>query len=140
MTVRNVRTLPTLRTPGQFTVRLKKLPGTVELGWLFSRCADLCVVSSPRRDVASVLVDRYAPSVVDAVISAIRDLDTVGLIPVSVEPFDDLAPDWTPASWDGRSERDDADPIFVAINLALRLRALAPLVGRIAAIRSLISG
>ncbi|HLL65068.1 MAG TPA: hypothetical protein VK453_04890 [Micromonosporaceae bacterium] len=184
-------------TVRQFTVQLDRLPDDGHLRGLFIRCGDVGVLSSPRDDAATVLVDRHAPSFVDAIVSVIRDLDTVGVTPVSVRPDDDLvtialigerlglsrqvvgpwstgadgpgdfpdpvAPDlyrWAEVRrwlrdrmgfrtsamtdrsefWEEPDPGEDLGPTFTAVNLALRLRALAPRVDRIAAIRALLSG
>lgn len=122
----------------QFVIEVHRdrAPSDVELGWLFARCADLSVEASPRRQRTRVSVDRVALSLVDAVVSAVRDLEMVGLPPaVVVVDDDDLVTD------DVRvTDEAGMDPTLTAINLALRLRALAPRVERLRTIRSLIAG
>jgi hypothetical protein len=162
----------------QFAIDVARVPNDAEQGWLFGRCSDLSVAASPRRQWTRVSVDRAAISLVDAVVSAIRDLDTVGLAPAVVLADDDLVtaatiiercgfrpgqlPPWLPWAghphtsglyrWsavsamlgdgsDGARAGDaGTESTLTAINLALRLRALAPRVERLRTIRSLIAG
>jgi hypothetical protein len=162
----------------QFGIDVDRVPNDAELGWLFARCSDLSVEASARRQWTRVSVDRVAVSLVDAVVSAIRDLDTVALPPAVVLADDDLVtaaviaerggfrpgqlPLWLPWTghptssglyrWSavsamlggelGATRTDDAaaDSVLTAINLALRLRSLAPRVERLRTIRSLIAG
>jgi hypothetical protein len=169
----------------QFVLVLDEV-GDQRLAALFGRCDDVTVSVVDGRIEAAF--DRDAPSLVDAIVSGVRDLDIVGLNAVEAEPDDDLvtistvaerlvrnpaaverwmsgevgpggfpAPvDWaTPvdvqpcyswsqvAPWLARNIgylEPDVMPSYMAVNLALRLRALAPHVERIAAVRSLIPG
>jgi len=154
------------------------------LAALFGRCDDVTVSVVDGRIEAAF--DRDAPSLVDAIVSGVRDLDIVGLNAVEAAPDDDMvtlttvaermardpaaverwvtgdvgpggfpAPvAWAlpeglqPCFWWSQVEPwlamnighlpPDAVPAYQAVNLALRLRELAPRVDRIAAVRSLI--
>lgn len=156
------------------------------LAALFGRCDDVTVSVVDGRIEAAF--DRDAPSLVDAIVSGVRDLDIVGLNAVEAAPDDDVvtisimaervvrspatverwlagdigpggfpAPlDWSVqaglqpcyawsqvAPWMARNvgyAEPDTLPAYQAVNLALRLRELAPRVDRIAAVRSLIPG
>ena len=142
-------------TAQRFTVRLSDTPTDRELERLFARCADLCVLSSPRRAVASILVDRQGPTMVEAIVSAIRDLDVVGLHAEVVEPDAPCVPvdalaerlrrppevvrQWMMAGGAAVSPSADApDQPFATVNLTLRLRGLVPSVEQMVAIRALI--
>jgi hypothetical protein len=161
----------------QFVIDMDRVPSDVETGWLFARCSDLSVEASPRHRWTRVSVDRSALSLVDAIVSAVRDLEAVGLPPAVVRADDDLVtaaviaercgyrpgqlPFWLPWTrqptsaglyrWSAVSAMLGEGPgvaltdagtgsTLTAVNLALRLRALAPRVERIRTIRSLIAG
>jgi hypothetical protein len=144
--------------------------------------ADVGVGISPRCQTSRISVDRHAPTLLDAILGAVRDLEGRRLVPTGVKPDDLVTPDhlaarvarsmdavqrWcdqmtgvpgfpTPvirdsaatyyqwsllAPWLGRSlhvDLADDETTMAAADLALRLRALAPWVERMAAIRSLI--
>lgn len=76
----------------RFVVEVDRAPSQAQLGRLFARCDDLCVESNPARPPARILVDRPAPTLVDAIVSVIRDLDAVGLVASQVGVDDDLVP------------------------------------------------
>ncbi|WP_433080132.1 hypothetical protein ACQP1P_42170 [Dactylosporangium sp. CA-052675] len=146
---------------------------------LFGRADDLCVETLPgggalpvvpaldtgsgagagARWVAWVAFDRPAPTLVDAVVSGVRDLDVAGLGIAAAIADDSLVTAATVAERVGRPvalgpgrvfdwgevlERLGGDPggpdeaAFEAVTLALRLRALAPRLERMTPIRSLL--
>jgi hypothetical protein len=169
-------------TVRQFAVQVDGVPSEAQLNALFDRCDDVVVERDPASRRTWILVDRLAPSLMDAIVSVIRDLDFIGAVTVGVRDDDDLVtlpvvaerigrpPDaaaaWLtdPAGfprpvftgggeplyrWSAiapwlRSrlgvELPSPEPTLTAVNLALRLRALAPRVERMAALRSLIAG
>lgn len=57
---------------------------------LFSTIKDACVEVGAWRGWAAVSVDRLAPSLPDALVVAIRDLESAGLVALDVGPDDDL--------------------------------------------------
>ena len=134
----------------QFVIDMDRVPSDVETGWLFARCSDLSVEASPRHRWTRVSVDRSALSLVDAIVSAVRCGYRPGQLPFWLP--------WTrqPTSaglyrWSAVSAMLGEGPgvaltdagtgsTLTAVNLALRLRALAPRVERIRTIRSLIAG
>lgn len=159
-----------------------------ESAWmaLIERCADVTITRAPDgQGGPGVLIDfaRDSPTLVDAVVSAVRDLDAIGVQAVAVRD-DDLVTLATIADRVGRSHEAvwrwavgstgpggfpapadnrlgtayyrwspvaawlrrrlaipvaDPEPVLAAVNLALRLRALAPRVSRMDAIRALIA-
>lgn len=151
---------------------------------LIERCGDVAIEYSPDRPGAVVSFDRDAPSLIDAILSAVRDLDAVGIAAIGVLDDGDLVtlaviaervgrtreavrlwtlgrtgPGGFPAPVDHRLKvtlyrwsqvapwlRDrmgmpvpEPEPVLTAVNLALQLRAMAPRVARMDAIRALIS-
>ncbi len=169
----------------QFMLLIGSEPREEQLDALFSRCGDITVEQDPRRDIVVVSFDREAPSLVDAIVSAIRDLESAGLTPVRVRDDDDLVTLAEVALRVGRSREavrlwsigrtgpggfprrvyadartalyrwsqvaawlrermglpvGDPEPTLTAVNLALQLRALAPQVPRMEAVRSLLAG
>jgi hypothetical protein len=167
----------------QFGLLVERPPDDEQADMLFAHLADLCIEVG--QGTTRVLFDRQAPTLTDAIVSAVRDLDRVGLLVLAANEDDDLVtlavvaarvglpldvvqrwavglagpggfpapvqPDaprkcfrWSAvAAWLGvhhRFREPDASLTFVAVNLALRLRALAPRVDRIELIRALLSG
>jgi hypothetical protein len=167
----------------QFGLLVERPPDDEQADGMFAHFADLCIEVG--RGTARVLFDRRAPTLGDAIVSAVRDLDRVGLVVLAASEDDDLVtlavvaarlglpldivqrwavgiagpggfpapvqPDavrkcfrwsavgaWLRAHY--RFQEPDASLTFVAVNLALRLRALAPQVDRIELIRALLSG
>jgi hypothetical protein len=155
-----------------------------QLEALLQRCGDASVRKEPRRQTLEVMFDREAPSLVDAIVSAVRDLEAVGIPAGRIRDDDDLVTLAEIAERVGRSReavrlwsigrtgpggfpapldmgistafyrwsqvapwvRDrmgitvhDPEPVLAAVNLALQLRALAPRVSRMDAIRSLLA-
>lgn len=151
---------------------------------LAERCRDATIIDAPDQRGIVVNFDRDAPTLIDGVVSAVRDLDAVGLRAAGVRD-DGLVTVHTIAERVGRSPEAvrlwvvgragagsfpepvdtrsgtayyrwsdvvtwlrermgvaaaDPDPTLAAVNLALQLRALAPRVARMAAIRALIAG
>jgi hypothetical protein len=200
----------------QFGLDVSPGPPEGDLRALFDRCDDVAVEYDAPTGRARIRFDRIAPSMVDAVVSGVRDLDHAGLVASGVVADDDLVTatgvaarlgrtrqaadrllhgDPPPGGWPGAEVWDearapargprwawmcageplyrwsevsawlrahghtepveppvrrdagqaagpaaDADPVFEAVNLALRLRALAARIDRMALIRSLIAG
>jgi hypothetical protein len=151
---------------------------------LFERCGDTAVEQSPDRPGAVISFDREAPTLVDAILSAVRDLDAVGIAAVGVREDSDLVTLAVIAHRVGRSREcvrlwslgrtgpggfpapvdsdlkvalyrwsqvapwlrerlgmpvPDPEPTLAAVNLALQLRAMAPRVSRMDAVRALIA-
>ncbi|MDT4986403.1 MAG: hypothetical protein QOI74_497 [Micromonosporaceae bacterium] len=150
---------------------------------LAQRCDDVTIERLPPRPGALITFDREAPSLVDAILSAVRDLDAVGLPAARVRDDDDLVtlaiiaervgrsreavrlwsvgrtgPGGFPSPVDALSVayyrwsqvapwlRDrmgmpvpDPEPVLAAVNLALQLRAMAPRLSRMDAVRALIA-
>ncbi|GII22819.1 hypothetical protein [Planosporangium mesophilum] len=150
---------------------------------LVERCPDATIAGGPAGSGVMVDFAREAPTLVDAIVSAVRDLDTVGVPALAVRD-DDLVtlatiaervgrspeavrrwaagsagPGGFPAAAEGRRGTayyrwtrvacwlrlrleipvPDPEPVLAAVNLALQLRALAPRVSRMDAIRALIA-
>jgi hypothetical protein len=57
---------------------------------LFDRCGDVTIERVPDRQGALISFDRDAPTLIDAILSAVRDLDAVGLAAARVRDDDDL--------------------------------------------------
>jgi hypothetical protein len=155
-----------------------------QLDALLERSRDATFVVEPRRNAIEISFDREAPSLVDAIVSAVRDLEAVGIPAAQIRDDDDLVTLADIALRVGRSReavrlwsigrtgpggfpspvdmgistafyrwshvapwvRDrmgmtvhDPEPVLAAVNLALQLRALAPRVARMDAIRSLLA-
>ncbi|MGC9670516.1 helix-turn-helix transcriptional regulator [Planosporangium sp. 12N6] len=150
---------------------------------LAERCPDVTVTPDPDGPGALVGFERDAPTLVDAVVSAVRDLDAVGVQALGVRD-DDLVTLAEIADRIGRSREavrrwaagrtgpgafpppadvrvgtahyrwteaapwlrqrlgvpvPDTEAALAALDLALRLRALAPRVARMDAIRALLA-
>jgi hypothetical protein len=73
----------------QFVLVLDRLPTKEQIEAL-SHHDDLAVYTCPRQGTAEVAFDRDASALVDAVLTAVRDLDQVGLPAVRVRDDDDL--------------------------------------------------
>ena len=168
----------------QFALLVDHKPTDDQLRGLFERLRDITVEHDPRHRTAVVTFDRYAPSLVDAILSAVRDVESVGLTALRVRDDDDLVtladiaervgrsreavrlwslgrtgPGGFPAPVDGGLStafyrwsqvapwiRDrmgmpvnDPEPTLAAVNLALQLRAMAPRVSRMDAVRALLA-
>jgi hypothetical protein len=151
---------------------------------LMERCGDIAIERTPDRPGVVVSFDRDAPTLIDAIVSAVRDLDAVGIPAARVRDDDDLVtlgviadrigrsreavrlwsvgrtgPGGFPAPVDSglsvayyrwsqvapwlrermRMPVPDPEPVLAAINLALQLRAMAPRVSRMDAVRALIA-
>jgi hypothetical protein len=151
---------------------------------LMERCGDIAIERTPDRPGVVVSFDRDAPTLIDAIVSAVRDLDAVGIPAARVRDDDDLVTLGVIADRIGRSREavrlwsigrtgpggfpvpigsglsvayyrwsqvapwlrermrmpvPDPEPVLAAINLALQLRAMAPRVSRMDAVRALIA-
>ncbi|GAA1795717.1 hypothetical protein HC028_18570 [Planosporangium flavigriseum] len=146
-------------------------------------CPDATIRSTPDRPGAVIAFRREAPTLTEAIVSAVRDLDAVGVRTAGVRD-EDFVSIGAVAARVGRSPEAvrlwavgrtgagtfpapvevrlgtayyrwseiatwlrermgiavaDPEPVLTAVNLALRLRALAPRVPRMDAIRALIA-
>jgi hypothetical protein len=159
--------------PFQFGAALVDKPPGAAVGGFFARCADAVVEYDAIAEETRVYFDRDGPSLADAIVSGIRDLDAAGLVTVAAGPDDELITAGAAAArlgldravldellditltrpvlhcagepvfrWPQLAERlavPRVDPaIFEAVTLALRLRSLAPRVGRLDVIGSLV--
>ncbi|GAA1757524.1 hypothetical protein [Luedemannella helvata] len=164
-----------------FSLRVARMLTAAELDAVLGGHDDMVVARDPDTPGARIWVRRAAPTPLDAMLSAIRDLDVLGLPPVgaidedlvtvndiadrtgrsrtavrlwvSVAPGRGRFPEpavagpptawrWTEVAdwlrlWLGLAP-DGHEPVLSAVDLALRLRALAPRVTRMAAIRDLV--
>ena len=111
----------------RFRLIIDRMPTDDEVNQLFDQYDDMGTRWIPAESSAVVWVDREAPTVLDAVLSAVRDCDCIGLRPVGVVP-------------DGPLGYTEDEETVVAVDLALRLRTMASRVNRIAAIRTLVCG
>lgn len=57
---------------------------------LFERCGDFAIEGHRGRDPVTITFERDAPSLIDAVLSAVRDLDAVGLAATRIQDDADL--------------------------------------------------
>ena len=155
-----------------------------QLEAILERCGDAATAREPRRQTLEISFDRAAPTLIDAIVSAVRDLEAIGVPAVHVRDDDDLVTLADVAERVGRSREavrlwsigrtgpggfparvdmgistafyrwsqvapwvrermglrvHDPEPVLAAINLALQLRALAPRVARMDAVRSLLA-
>jgi hypothetical protein len=85
----------------QFGLLVDRAPDDAQADLLFARCGDLSVEVG--HGVARVLFDREAASLADAIVSAVRDLDAVGLVALAVSEDDDLVTLAVVAARAGRS-------------------------------------
>jgi hypothetical protein len=74
----------------QFVIVVNQLPNQQQLDRLVGRRGDLSVVFYPEEGFAEVMFDRPARTLIEAIVSGIRDLDRVGLVASSVQDDDDL--------------------------------------------------
>jgi hypothetical protein len=168
----------------QFVVIVEQRPTKLQVDLLMQRHDDIAVEFHAKEAYAEVYFDRDGPTLVDAIVSGVQDLDRVGLFARRVRDDDDLVTLAVIAERVGRSreavrlwsigrtgpggfpppvnrnlstayyqwsevapwlrERMGLDvpapePVLAAVNLALQLRALAPRVSRMDAVRSLIA-
>lgn len=168
----------------QFVLVVPGEPTGEQIEFLLNANDDACIETDPPSGEAWISFDREAPSLVDAIVTGVRDLHCAGLEPVGVRDDDDVVSLGVIAQRVGRSETavrgwadgltgpggfpapiveherrpcyqwsevapwlkvhfgheaPDTTAILRAINLALELRALAPDVDRMAAIRLLLT-
>jgi hypothetical protein len=57
---------------------------------LFRRCRDVTLEQNTNRSTALIMFDRPAPTLIDAILTAVRDLEAVGLSAARVHDDDDL--------------------------------------------------
>lgn len=168
----------------QFVLVVADVPGEEAIETLLSRCDDASVECWPAADEVWVAFDREAPTLVDAIVSGVRDLDHAGIPAERVREDDDVVTIGVIAQRVGRSEEavrrwaagetgpgrfpvpvvehprrpcylwsevapwlrvhyeyeaPDVAAALRAVNLVLELRAMAPGVERLSALRSLLS-
>ena len=87
----------------QFAFMVEGEPSDVQVNALFVRCDDLTVEFDAPAGRASVWFDRDAPTAIDGIVSAVRDLDAVGLEIAATVADDDLVTVATIAERIGRS-------------------------------------
>lgn len=110
----------------RFEFTIDRMPTDEEVNQLFHRYDDMGTRWIPAQACATVWVDRDAPTLIDAILSAVRDCEAVGLSPVGV------VPNGTP---------DDSDQEeLTAVELALQLRKVVTRGTRMAAIKALLCG
>ncbi len=165
-----------------FSLRLARMLRTTELDAVLGH-EDMIVRPDPGGPGARIWVRRAAPTPLDAMLAAVRDLDVLGLPPVGATDedlvtIDDIAHRtrrsrtavrlWAgiapgrgrfpepavpgpPAAWRWTEVAEwlhlwlglapaGYEPVLSAVDLALRLRALAPRISRMAAVRGLVPG
>jgi hypothetical protein len=168
----------------QFVLLVDQLPSERQLDELCERHPDIAVTFHETEGYAEVAFDRDAPTLIDAIVSGVRDLDRFGLAAKGVRDDDDFVTLADIADRVGKSREavrlwslgrtgpggfplpvnanistayyrwsqvapwlrtrmgldlPDPEPVFAAINLALQLRAMAPRVSRMDAVRALIA-
>ncbi len=168
----------------QFVLLVDRLPDERQLDELCERHPDITVTLHEAEGYAEVAFDRDALTLIDAIVSGVRDLDRFGLAATGVCDDDDLVTLADVADRVGKSREavrlwslgrtgpggfplpvnanlstsyyrwsqvapwlrtqmginvPDPEPVLAAINLALQLRAIAPRVSRMDAVRSLIA-
>jgi hypothetical protein len=74
----------------QFMFVVDREPTEEQVEYLFDRSDDATVELEPASGEAWVAFDREAPTLVDAIVSGVRDLDSVGIIPRQVRDDDDV--------------------------------------------------
>lgn len=74
----------------QFLLVIPREPTPDEVDAVFSRSDDVSVETDPWIGLPWVAFDREAPTLVDAIVSGIRELDRCGLPPLQVKADDDL--------------------------------------------------
>jgi hypothetical protein len=72
-------------TPQQFTIVVDQVPTDEQVDAIFGRFDDLGIGGSPRKGIGYVAVHRSAPSLAEAIASAVRDVESVGLRPVRID-------------------------------------------------------
>ena len=72
----------------RFSVAVPPTDDQVEL--LLDRADDASVEVIPNESAVWVAFDREGPTLVDAIVSAVRDLDVVGIVPIEVAEDDDV--------------------------------------------------
>jgi hypothetical protein len=169
--------------PHRFSIVVDQLVDESAQHAVAQRCPDATITRTPGRPGAVITFGRDAPTLTEAVVSGVRDLDAVGVRATSVRD-DDLVTIAAIAARAGRSPETirlwvagrtgpggfpepvefrlgaaqyrwgrvaswlranagvavaDPEPVLIAVNLALQLRAVAPRVPRMDTIRALIA-
>lgn len=181
MTNADTTNTPYDRTRHDFSLRLARVLSRLEQEALCSDYGDMVVQHDPQLPASRVWVRRLAPTTLDAMLSAIRELDVLGLPPVGAVDEDLVTVEeiaqrvgrsrtavrlWAAVSpgrgnfpapvavgppaayrwsdvvewlrvWLG-VDVPGHEPVVAAVDLALRLRALAPRVSRMAVLRDLV--
>jgi hypothetical protein len=89
----------------QFVVALGGLPSDDQIGRLLERSEDATVEVHPPSGAAWVAFDREAPTLVDAIVASVHDLENAGLAPTEVHEDDDLVTLGLIAQRTGRAEQ-----------------------------------
>jgi predicted DNA-binding transcriptional regulator AlpA len=74
----------------QFTIVVSTIPTAEQLDAIAEHHGDLGVETSPRQGHAYITVDRRTDSLAKAVMTAVRDVESVGLQPVRIEDDDSV--------------------------------------------------
>ena len=74
----------------EFTLLVAGVPTAAQLTALFTRCADVTIEYDVARGSSEVSFERDAPTLVGAIVSAVNDLDRIGLVPVRLLDDRDL--------------------------------------------------
>jgi hypothetical protein len=69
----------------QFTIIVDSLPTDEQVDAMVARFEDLDIGRSPRKPVGYIYVDREARSLEEAIASAVRDVESIGLRPIQIE-------------------------------------------------------
>jgi hypothetical protein len=88
----------------QFVLVVPGEPTDEQIELLFDGNDDTCIETDPPSGEAWISFDREAPSLVDAIVTAVRDLHCAGLEPVRVSEDDDVVTLGVIAQRVGRSE------------------------------------
>jgi hypothetical protein len=74
----------------QFVVLVDKAPTEYQFVGLFAKCGDVVVEENPGRRTSEIKFDRDAPTLADAIVSGLRDLESLGITAIRVREDDDL--------------------------------------------------
>lgn len=77
-----------------FMVRLEQPPVDEQVRRLFALASDVSIEVGAWRAWAAVAVERSAPTLPEAMVTVIHDIESVGLVPMDTGPDCDLVPIW----------------------------------------------
>ena len=69
----------------QFTILVDQLPTDQQVDAIVDRFDDLDIGRSPRKPIGHIYVDREERSLEAAIVSAVRDVESIGLRPIEIE-------------------------------------------------------